>query len=42
MLVRIEANATTRIIRSTSIYDYTHMSTEDFAKWSDTMIAGVK
>jgi hypothetical protein len=42
MSVRIEANATTRIIRSTSIYDYTGMPAEDFAKWSDTMLEGVK
>ncbi len=40
MAVRVEA--TSKIVRSTSVYDYTGQSAEEFQKWSTAILAGVK
>jgi len=42
MAVRIEASMKSRIVRSTSVYDYTGMSGEDFVSWSNSILEGVR
>lgn len=42
MAVRVESTLDSDAIRSTSVYDYSGMAEEEFVKWSETLLAGVK
>lgn len=42
MAVRVEATVDSDAIRSTSVYDYSGMTEEEFVKWSGKLLAGVK